>query len=212
MHWPAKRFPAPSMLVALVALFLSLSAGAYAAISLPAGSVGTRQLRRDAVTGAKLRDGAVTAVKVRTHSLLARDFASGQLPRGPQGPPGAAGSAGAPGPGFDFLTASGNQGPSLTAAGTYLVVASVALPSSPVALSGACAGAANYNGIQIRGTSFGGAVNAPPNSPLTEDISAMVVLPSLPGPATLRLSCEDSTGAAVIPTAIDWWVSKVATS
>lgn len=49
---------------------------------LPQSSVGT----------AHLRDNAVTAAKVKDHSLLARDFKSGQLPHGAQGPPGPAGT------------------------------------------------------------------------------------------------------------------------
>lgn len=49
---------------------------------LPRRSVGTEQLQ----------DGAVTAAKVEDRSLLARDFKSGQLPRGAQGPPGPAGT------------------------------------------------------------------------------------------------------------------------
>lgn len=45
-------------------------------------------LPRDSVGTAQLRQGAVTAAEVKDHSLLARDFKRGQLPRGPQGPPG----------------------------------------------------------------------------------------------------------------------------
>src|SRR5882672_4299471 len=79
--------------IATVALFLALGGGAYAATAIPAGSVGTVQLREGAVTGKKIRDA----------SLLAKDFAPGQLqqgtqgPAGPQGPAGAAGLTGEPG-------------------------------------------------------------------------------------------------------------------
>jgi hypothetical protein len=87
-------------LVGYLALFVAVGGTSYAATSLPDGSVGTRQLK----------DGAVTAAKVRNHSLLARDFASGQLLVGPRGAagahglPGATGAQGSPG-------ATGAQGP-----------------------------------------------------------------------------------------------------
>jgi hypothetical protein len=82
--------------VAYVALFVALGGTSYAATQLPANSVGTRQ--------------------VVDHSLLARDFKSGQLPRGargqdgpagPAGPQGATGAQGVAGP----QGASGPQGP-----------------------------------------------------------------------------------------------------
>ncbi len=89
--------------VGYLALFAALGGTSYAAAQLPSGSVGTPQLR----------NAAVTAAKVKPHSLLASDFAGGQLrpgPQGarglsgPQGTPGAAGPQGARGP-------AGPQGP-----------------------------------------------------------------------------------------------------
>jgi hypothetical protein len=74
--------------MATVAVFLALGSGAYAAASLPQGSVGSKQIKRNAVNSAK----------VKNHSLLARDFRAGQLPRGERGPMGAAGPLGAQGP------------------------------------------------------------------------------------------------------------------
>jgi hypothetical protein len=69
---------------ALLALFFALSAGSYAAIRLPANSVTTKQ--------------------VKDHSLMARDFKGGQVPRGPVGPQGSTGPQGSQGP-------QGPQGP-----------------------------------------------------------------------------------------------------
>lgn len=90
--------PSPALVVAVIALFVSLGGSAFAALNLPKDSVGTKQLKTDAVTGAKLHNNAVSSSKVKDHSLLARDFKAGQLPRGPQGPQGPAGpSTGAAG-------------------------------------------------------------------------------------------------------------------
>jgi hypothetical protein len=89
--------PSPALVVACLALAIALGGTSYAAVVLPAGSVGTRQLQ----------NGAVIEPKVKDHSLLARDFARGQLPAGPEGPqgiPGAAGASGAPGPKGDPAT------------------------------------------------------------------------------------------------------------
>jgi hypothetical protein len=92
-----RRALSPAMVVALVALFLAVSGGAYAAITLPAHSVGTTQLK----------NGAVTAAKVKSGTLLAKDFKAGQLPAGARGPQGPAGVQGAQGP----AGARGPQGP-----------------------------------------------------------------------------------------------------
>jgi hypothetical protein len=67
-------------LVAYVALFCALSSTSYAAVTrlVPPNSVGTRQ--------------------VINHSLLKKDFKSGQVPRGARGPAGPAGAVGPTGP------------------------------------------------------------------------------------------------------------------
>lgn len=76
--------PSPAMVVACVALAVALGGTSYAAINLPANSVGTKQIRNNAVTSSKIKN----------RSLLALDFKSGQLRRGPVGPTGPAGPAG----------------------------------------------------------------------------------------------------------------------
>src|SRR5919198_3442616 len=81
--------PSPSLVVATLALLFALTGTGIAAVAaLPRNSVGTRQLRNNAVVSSK----------VRNHSLLARDFKRGQLPRGPIGPAGPAGPPGPAGP------------------------------------------------------------------------------------------------------------------
>lgn len=72
----------------LLALFVALGGTSYAAVSLPRNSVGTSQLKNNAVVSAKVKD----------HSLLARDFKRGQLPRGPRGLQGLKGDTGSQGP------------------------------------------------------------------------------------------------------------------
>jgi hypothetical protein len=50
------------------------------------------------VTGSKIKQSAITSPKVRDGSLLARDFAPGQLPQGVPGPQGERGPQGEQGP------------------------------------------------------------------------------------------------------------------
>jgi hypothetical protein len=74
-----------------VALVLALGGTAYAGVTLGRG----------AVKGVNLAPNSVTSPKVKDHSLLARDFAPGQLAaglRGPAGSPGLQGSQGPAGP------------------------------------------------------------------------------------------------------------------
>ena len=91
-----KRYrPSPAMIVACIALALSLGGTSYAAVVLPAGSVGTRQLKANAVIGSKVRNGSLTLSDISTASLskLGRiaiasdtaDAAAGAGARGVQG-------------------------------------------------------------------------------------------------------------------------------
>ena len=57
------RRPSPALLIAIVAVILSLAGTAYAGVELGRSSVGTFQLKNGSVTTAKLRDDAVTAAK-----------------------------------------------------------------------------------------------------------------------------------------------------
>lgn len=85
--------PSSALVVASIALAVSLGGTGYAALQLPANSVGTAQLKTNAVTSPKVKNG----------SLLAADFKAGQLPAGaqgpagPQGPKGDKGDTGSPG-------------------------------------------------------------------------------------------------------------------
>ena len=90
------RPPSPAMVVACLALAISLSGAAYAvSTALPRNSVGTVQLKNSAVNSAK----------VRNATLRAADFAPGQIPRGAQGPAGPQGPAGVSG--WQVISGSG---------------------------------------------------------------------------------------------------------
>jgi hypothetical protein len=94
-----RRRPSPAMIVACLALLVSLGGTSVAAVSqLSRNSVGALQLKNGAVTNAKIRNNAVTSAKVRNRSLLRADFAPGQLSAGPTGPQGPAGPTGPAGP------------------------------------------------------------------------------------------------------------------
>jgi hypothetical protein len=217
------------MLVAIVALFISMGGGAYAAFSLPRNSVGTAQLRNGAVTAAKLRNHSVTALKVAPHSLLAADFLPGQLPpggrgatgpqgprgaTGPRGPRGSTGAQGAqgppgpPGPGYHFMTASGATGPTLTQPGTYLAVAETLLQAGSTTLHGEC-GVIAFTAANPNLREYRGAFEVPPNAGQTFSFTGMLVVPSGSTPASTKLTCADSTGSPITPTNASWWVSAV---
>ena len=72
------RPPSPALVVACLALAISLSGAAYAvSTALPRNSVGTIQLKTNAVNSAKVRNSTLRAV----------DFAPGQIPVGRRGRP-----------------------------------------------------------------------------------------------------------------------------
>ena len=83
MHAKLRR-PSHATVVAYLALFVALGGSSYAAVTLKRNSVRTKHIAR----------GAVTSPKIRDSSLLARDFAAGQLPIGPKGDTGAKGDKG----------------------------------------------------------------------------------------------------------------------
>ena len=92
------RRPSPALVVACLALLVSLGGTSYATVlNVPRNSVGTPELKRNAVKPAKLAPNAVRTAHVLNGSLLADDFKAGQLPRGEKGDKGDKGDAGAPG-------------------------------------------------------------------------------------------------------------------
>ena len=77
-----KRLPSPAMIVACIALALSLGGASYAAVVLPKNSVGSRQLRKGSVKPSKVSPSTVSLFRGQT---------------GPQGPKGETGAKGDPG-------------------------------------------------------------------------------------------------------------------
>jgi hypothetical protein len=186
------------------------------------------------VTGAKLDNGAVTASKVREHSLQAEDFKPGQLPRGLQGvsitsaavpaassrcPYGGSsftavnattyacnGAPGTAGRGFQFTNTSGDPGPTLSRAATYFVNVEADI-TGPV--TGDCFVAYTATvgeGIVGGPTGLGGAVAAGSSAP---PFSFAGMVTGVPAGGQLSLVCKDSSGNAVTPSKVQWWVSEI---
>ena len=84
--------------VSMLALLVALGGTSYAAVALPDDSVDSPQIKSSAVKNSELGADAVTTGKIKDATLLAADFAVGELPpKGPKGDTGATGPAGAPG-------------------------------------------------------------------------------------------------------------------
>lgn len=69
--------PSPALVIAFVALIVTLTGTAFAAIA--PNSVSSRQLKPRAVTNAKIANDAVTGVKVRKRTLVGSDFNMGAI-------------------------------------------------------------------------------------------------------------------------------------
>ena len=87
-HLP--RRPSPAMIVALIALFVSLGGTGYAVVTITGKNV-----KNSSLTGRDIRNGSVRSPDVA--GLRARDFRPGELPSGAQGPKGDKGDKGDPG-------------------------------------------------------------------------------------------------------------------
>jgi len=114
------------MVVALVALFVALGGGAYAALKLPKNSVGAAQLKKSAVTPTKLSPAAKTTLS--TPGPEGKAGAGGpEGPRGatgPRGDSGPKGDTGSAGPGASILNwdAAASLTPTVKTIGTVLGV------------------------------------------------------------------------------------------
>jgi hypothetical protein len=139
---------------------------------------------------------------------------------GPQGPQGPAG------PGYTFTTGTGTLSPALTQDGTYSVdvEADIANTSPTASVIGYCTASIPVILVEDYGTDISpvisGAFVIPPGSNGDFSFSGILTLSGVPASASslpgggvqLYLSCSDSTGAAVTPGSIQWWMSPVATT
>ena len=66
--------PSPALVISLVALFVALAGGAYAATKID-----TSDIKKAAVTGKKLAKDAVNSNKVKDASLTGGDLADGAI-------------------------------------------------------------------------------------------------------------------------------------
>jgi hypothetical protein len=79
----SRRRPSPALVVAIVALVVSLTGTAWAGLTLGKNSVGSRQLRSKSVTTGKIANNAVTGAKVAKESLTGDDIKLSQLGKVP---------------------------------------------------------------------------------------------------------------------------------
>jgi hypothetical protein len=88
--------PSPALIVAIIALVISMGGTGYAAFTLPRDSVGTKQLKNGAVTAAKIKRHSLTGAQINLKKLgtvsAARD-AGRALTAGTAAPVGKAGGA-----------------------------------------------------------------------------------------------------------------------
>jgi hypothetical protein len=108
------RIPSPAVVIASLALLLSLTGTAVAGALITGAqiqnnTVGSLDLMNNRVKSVDLEDNGIKSIDVMNGQLRAVDFAPGQLQPGPAGPAGAAGPAGpqgAPGlAGVEIVTA-----------------------------------------------------------------------------------------------------------
>ena len=162
-----------STVVAYLALFVALGGTSYAATQLDRNSVRSKHIRNGQVTRADLARNAVNSSKVGDGSLLAQDFAAGQLPQGARG---AQGLQGAQGP-------QGIQGPAGVIGDITVQRANVNLPAGP---------GANQPGAEIDGFA---------TCPAGQRIIGGSVNTSSPAGATVLISrpATDTVGNGGIP-------------
>ena len=190
------RRPSPALVVACVALLVSLGGTGYANIvNVPRGSVGTKELKRNAVTARKLAPNAVRTGHVLNGSLLSEDFRPGQLPRGEKGEKGDKGDKGENGVSRVFTTRTGGPTMALTStstpvlnlplqAGRYLVIGKVWVSGTESNFTAICTTGVGSTTDSALAADYGGAIGV-----AVSDTITMQVVVDLTAAGTATVSC-----------------------
>lgn len=205
-----RRLPSPSMIVAGVALFVSLGGGAYASVAfnqvrsahIKNGEVKTVDLANAAVTSAKVRNGAVTSPKIANGAVTLAKIqpAARAALRGAAGPPGPAGTGATSG--FARQAASNIAFPAT--ANTFVTVAQLSVPAGSYIVTGATNANNNANIVRNVNCRLAGqtplvatstivlAANLQPGE--RESLAVTGGL-TLTADGTIRLECQSSSTA-----------------
>jgi len=207
MYPRSRRHIGSAHVIALIALFVALGGGAYAAFQLPKNSVGTRQLKRGAVTPPKLSPAAVATLKGATGPKGPAGKA------GPKGAKGEKGDTGATGP-SDVYAAGASSGP---LSGSYAAITSITVPPGEYLLQAkttvfASAGKEAIVGCQIAPTAAGGPgtwdqtrVTMPMIAgQTTSEVAALAGGASFASQQTIVLACRTELETATFDDARVW--------
>jgi hypothetical protein len=172
---------------------VALGGTSYAAATLPKASVGSKQIKRN----------AVRSKHVRNHSLLAKDFKPGQLPRGAEGPSGATGEVGPAGPVFGAVRMAGGIDPPATPDGGPVDSFTFTLPrGGPVYvyysqphMGRTCSSGGARMGLYVDGQPVAGSSNfvPPDTAPLSVTLVGIATLATGPHTVTPREDCPNGT-------------------
>jgi hypothetical protein len=194
--------------MATIALFVALGGTSVAAVHLAKNSVTSTAIKNGQVKNRDLANNAVTSSKVKDHSLLGKDFKSGQLPQGPkgatgaQGPKGNTGNTGATGPSNGYFSSS--TAATLPVAWTTpdsQTLRSLSLPAGKYILNAVVqadndAATPSTAGCQITintGSVDGASVRPGVDGSDDQDVIALTGGATLVAPATATLDCSAST-------------------
>ena len=174
--------------MATIAVFVALGGTSY---GIATGTIGSREITNNSVRGKDVRRATLRSSDVRNFSLLAADFAPGQLPQGPQGPRGERGEKGDRGD-------QGIQGPSGLSGLTRVEAESAENSISSKQVTATCPA-----GKQLVGTGydiFGGKVGSSPDH--QTDVMMDFVIP---GPTSVAAAAYEDEA-----TAANWSVKAIA--
>lgn len=183
MHSRWLKAPSPTLVIALIALFVALGGTTYAATSLPRNSVGTAQLKR----------GAVTRNKISTKTI--RTLKGDRGPRGLQGIQGLQGDTGERGP-SDAYTEPSPFAAFQVPAGTYLIVARIAESGATGLVSQSCQINELTNGTPT--TLDSDTVSSSTSSGTTDVVNPLQATATFTSATTLELGCATSSAGGTV--------------